>query len=352
MKKIWFLIKNHVLLAVVLVGILVVVGVVATRLIRAATTPLTKKYQTAVVTQQDISQIVSASGSVEAENKATLKFPTSGRLAWVGVQEGDWVKPWQVLASLDKHDLEKTLVRALRDYALERNDFEQEYRVTYQGQTPQTALTDTVKRLLEKNQWDLDKAVADVEIADYAVKMATLTSPIEGLVTEIKNAVPGSNIVYTTTEFTVVNPKVMKFVANADELDIGKIQLGQSVTVFLDAYPDEEFTGTVKQIGFSALTTSGGGTAFPLEIILGSNADYRFKDGMNGDCEITIAQKPAVLVVPYEAVKQKDDYQYVAVIDGRQIQEIKVETGLESDSQIEISHGLQEGQIVITGDES
>jgi len=352
MKKFLELIKLHKIITAILGVILVATGLIAVQKTRAALAPLTTKYETAQVKKQKLIQTVSASGKVEAVSRATVKFQTSGKLAWVGVQEGDWVKQWQVIAQLDKYELQRKLLKELRDYSKERNDFEEEYRVTYLGRTPQSALTDTVKRILEKNQWDLDKAVADVEVAHQALKLAALVSPIEGLVVDIEAPVAGVNITPATAEFLIVNPRQMRFVADVDELDVGKIQIDQSVTIFLDAYPDQEFNGEVQKIAFVSTATRGGGTAFQVEINLDDNSDQRFKDGMNGDCEIIIAQKEITLTVPFKAIKQKKGQKYVQIISGRKIQDILVEIGIESNSRIEILSGVEEGQAVITGEKT
>ncbi|HUS59910.1 MAG TPA: biotin/lipoyl-binding protein [Nevskiaceae bacterium] len=86
---------------------------------KSALLPPEEKYETAKIKKEEIIQTVSASGGVEAENQVTLKFQTSGKLAWVGVKKGDKVKKWQAIASLDKYDLQRKLIKALRDYSKE-----------------------------------------------------------------------------------------------------------------------------------------------------------------------------------------------------------------------------------------
>jgi len=273
-------------------------------------------------------------------------------LIWVGVKEGDQVNKWQAIASLDKRELEMTLKKDLNDYMNERWDFEQEHEdYETSGKTKeQWLVTDAIKRILEKAQFDLNNAVIDIEIADLAIKLAAIVTPIDGIVTNIESPVAGVNITPATARFTIANPGNMKFMANVDESDIGKVTIGQKVLVSLDAYPDEVFEGEVTNIAFAAITTRGGGTAFPVDITLPENTDQRFKVGMNGDVEIVTAEKSEVLIVPPEAVKTKKGETYLQVIEGRTVKEIKVEKGLESDSQVEIISGVSEGQIIITGE--
>jgi len=111
-------------------------------------------YQLAPVERQAIRQTVIASGKVKSQTQVDLKFQTSGLLTWVGVKEGDTVSAYQTLARLDSREVQKNLEKALRDYSNERNDFEESWRVTYDGKKIQDTVTDTVKRILEKNQWE------------------------------------------------------------------------------------------------------------------------------------------------------------------------------------------------------
>jgi HlyD family secretion protein len=310
------------------------------------------KYETAKVKKRDLQKTVSASGEIEAEQQVTLKFQTSGLLNWVGIKEGDRVQKWQAIASLDKRELRKDLKKKLLAYMEERWDFEQtqeDYNIG--GRTIEVVpnLTDAEKRILEKAQFNLDSAVIDVEIKDLADKLATIVSPINGIVTNIESPIAGVNITPATAEFMIANPDQMKFVANVDETDIGQIRLGQKVIVVLDAYSDEEIEGEVIKIAFASTTTSGGGTAFPVEITLPENAEEKFKVGMNGDAEIIVEEKKDVLYLPLGAIKEKDDQPYVEVIEGKKIKTITVVTGLSTDTRTEVISGLEEGQKVITG---
>ncbi len=308
------------------------------------------KFETATVARKDLAQAVSASGKVKAQEQVDLKFQTSGLLTWVGVEEGDRVKKWQAIAKLDTRELQKTLEKYLIDYSGQRNDFEETWRVTYGGKRPEQALTDTVKRILEKNQWDLQKAVLDVELKDLAVRLATLTTPIDGIVTHIDTPYAGINITPATAVFSVANPKAMLFKANIDEADVTKVKEGQEATVALDAFPEEKFTGKISKVNFEAITTKGGGTAFVTEVLLPENTDLRFKIGLNGEMEVATAKRENVLVVPSEAVYAKNGTNYVKVLADDKVSEVAVTTGLETDQEIEILTGLTSGQKVITSE--
>ena len=297
---------------------------------------------TTFVKQESLIQSVSASGKIKSEKEVILRFQTSGRLAWVGVKKGDWVKKWQAIASLDKRQLQKSLEKELIDYMNQRWDFEQQHD-DYQNDV----LTDSIKRILEKAQFDLNRDVLDVEIADLTLKLATIVSPINGIVTEIEAPVAGVNITPATAEFIIADPNEVFFKATIDEVDIAEIREGQKAILVLDSYPDEEVEAAVKQISFQAETSSGGGTVFPVKISLPSNESLRFRLGMNGDAEVVLQEKEAVLTVPASAVLTKKDKCYVFVVKNGKLHQQEVETGLETDREIEIISGLDEGAEIV-----
>lgn len=295
------------------------------------------------VERKNLKKTISASGKVKAENEVELKFQTSGYLTWVGVKEGDSVKAWQAVAQLDTRELERRLLKGLRDYSKERWDFEEDKEVTYKDKI----ITDTVKRILEKNQFDLDKAVADVEIADLALQFSTLITPIDGIVTSLDAPFSGVNITPAGASIVVSDPDSVYFQADVDETDIGSIKNGQKVLISLDAYPDEEISGSIYFIGFTATTTSGGGNAYSIKIKMPENINLKFKLGMNGDAEIILAEKESVLVVPTSVLKKEKGKYYVTTLENDTQVKKYVQTDLETDEEVEIKDGLQEGDKIL-----
>lgn len=341
-------IKNYIrkrLKKLVVVGIiLLILGTTVPKRARRIIEGPEFTYKTAAIEKKNISSVVSASGQIEAQDKATLQFQTGGKLSWVGVKEGDHVKKWQAIAQLDKKDLEERLLKTLRDYSKTRWDFEELHRVTYPN-----PLTDTVRRILDKSQFDLDKSVADVEIANEAMKLATLISPIDGVVTSITTPLPGTNITPASAVFVVMNPDKLKFSANIDETDISKIKIGQKASITLDALIDHQFKTSVNLIGFSSITTKGGGNAYNVEFAVENATGTTLRDGMNGDVDIIIEEREGVLVVPQSALARENGKTIVKIIENKKIKNIEVELGLETDTEAEVTGDISEGQKIIIG---
>jgi RND family efflux transporter MFP subunit len=302
----------------------------------------TVKVETVRVKQADISQTISASGEITADTQVDLKFQTSGQLTWVGVKEGDQVKKWQAVASLDKRELQKRLTKELNLYLRERTEFD-DTQDTYKD----TALSDAIKRIKERAQIDLDQTVLDVEIRDITLKFATLLSPIDGIVVSIDTPVAGVNITPATAVFTIADPNTLIFEAEVDETDIRFIKESQKVRLILDAFPDEELAGQVTQLSFASRTSRGGGTVFPVKISLPKKESPAYRLGMNGDADFVVQSSKDALVIPIEALLPDNQ---VWVKRDETFEKIAIETKIESDTEVEVVNNLSEGdEIVILG---
>jgi len=305
--------------------------------------PKKPKYQTAKAEKKDLSLIVSASGEITSDEETTIKFKTAGHLVWVGAKKGDKVKKWHAVAQLDKEKLQKELEQELYDYMNDRWDLDEVMDVTYKDQV----LTEIIRIAQEKEQFDLDRTVLDVEIANIALKYSTLTSPIDGIITATDFPYAGINVALTD-KMVISNPEKLVFSANVDEADIGKIRQGMKTKLLLDAYFEEEISTLVQEIEFTSTITSGGGTAFSVKFSLPSNTENeKFKLGMNGDVDIFVEEKSGLLVVPFEAIQEKNGDQYVVLITEKGFEKKSVETGFSDDVYTEIKTGLEKGDVVV-----
>ncbi|MCX6816519.1 MAG: efflux RND transporter periplasmic adaptor subunit [Candidatus Beckwithbacteria bacterium] len=294
---------------------------------------------------QDIRQTVTASGKVKSATEVNLQFQTAGQLAWVGVKEGDYVNKWQALASLDQKQLKKTLQKYLLDFSKERNDFDEALKVTYRD----TALTDTISRILQKNQYDLDKAVLDVELQDITLKYATLITPISGIVTHIDTPVSGVNIIPAAAVFTVADPQNLVFEAQIDEMDISLVKVQQAAEITLDAYPDKPIPVTVDSIDFNSQADSSGSTVFIAKFKLVNSIDQSLLLGMNGEVSILVNAKNNVLSVPTAAINETNGQTQVQIVVNHRLKSLTVITGTSNGDLTEITSGLNPEQIVVIG---
>ncbi len=302
--------------------------------------------KTYVVSKKNLKETLTLSGLVDADEKVVLRFQTGGRLAWVGIKVGDMVKAYQALASLDARDVQKTLEKTLRDYSKTRNDFEETWRVTYTGKLPKDALNDTMKRILEKNQWDLERAVLDVELKALAVEYATLTTPIAGIVTRIATPFAGVNITPSQGEFDVVNPASVYLSVLADQTEAAKLKEGMTADITFDAFPDILYQGTVSGISFTPKTGQSS-TVYEVKVALPhSNLNNIFRLDMTADASFTLSEKPETLAIPSSFVVIQNDKTFVKKAVRGTVETVPVILGNEFRDDREVMSSLSEGDVV------
>ena len=295
---------------------------------------------TAKVARMDFVKAISSSGKTADDTSVDLKFQTSGKLAWVGVKEGDAVRKGQVIASLDQREVQKTLQKDLNTYMTQRWTFDQTHQDN-QGQI----VTDAMKRILDKSQFALDNTVLDVELQNLAIEFSNLTSPIDGIVTHIDTPVAGVNITPAAAVFTVADPKSLVFTANVDETDVGSLSLGQPATITLDAFPEATFSGKVSYISYSSELSSGGATVFPVKVLFDAPANLRI--GLNGDISIIVDRQTDVLTIPTSAIREDTSATYVYRKTKTGYQKTAVTLGARNDTDAVVTSGLSNGDSVV-----
>lgn len=167
----------------------------------------------------------------------------------------------------------------------------------------------------------------------------------------ISTALPGRAVQSGGSIVTVSSSNTLAVTAAISELEIAKVKAGQRVRFTPAAYPDEEFYGTVAVIASSARSQYNGAV---LETVVDvtitpDRHDERLKSGLTADVEIMLSEPRAVLVLPYSAVGQDDDGEYVYVYENSRAVRRSVSTGAEFIDGTEITAGIT-AEDVIFGD--
>lgn len=172
----------------------------------------------------------------------------------------------------------------------------------------------------------------------------TIYSPMKGTVLQI-NVSEEEVVDRTTALMTVADLDNMEVIIAVDELDINKIKLGQTATITSDVYPNEKFTGKVAKISMEG-TNQSGVTTYDVTIKLDDRKSLM--SGMNVDVEILSDSRENVLVVPIDAVHKLSGEYMVTVKDSSgNKSDVKVELGLATKDKVEITSGLNEGDIIV-----
>lgn len=292
--------------------------------------------------KEDIVSSITISGRIDAKEKAQMRFVAGGKVVYLGAKQGDLVKKWQSLATIDRSTLQKQMDQNLNLYMKERYDFE-----NTRDDIKDRSLDTEETRAVAKQQYDLDNQVLNVEIQNIAIANTTLYAPFEGILTVVPTNVTGVQLL-ASDYFEVVNPKTLIFRAAIDEIDMHRISKGQSGQIILDAYDGEEIATYISYISYTS-SESSSGTVFLVEFPIDSQDMEKYRIGMNGDALIKLAEKQNVLTIPLDAISERDGKVFVEVKadnkEGKESREIKI--GLESEEEVEVLEGLSENDQVL-----
>jgi len=342
-QKVFSFLKKRWYLALI---VIIVIGVYFNQ--KSTAQAKKEKNTTYTIKRQDLKETLSLSGQIDADEHVILRFPISGKLVWLGAKEGDKVKKYQGLASLDLREVQKKMQKTLNDFSKERRDFDQSQDNNERvGDQPTREAGDAMKRLLEKAQYDLNNSVLDVELQDLAKEYSYLYTPIEGILVRSDVKYPGVNITPSGAEFEVINPQTIYFSATADQTDVIKLKENMKGDIIFDSYPDDTYKGDISQIGYTPKTGETG-TVYEVKIKMGDQgSEYKYKMGMTGDIEFVIGGKSNVVAVPSLYVKSEGEKKYVWKVANGKNEKTFIKIGLEADSSYEVLSGLREGDIVV-----
>lgn len=224
-----------------------------------------------------------------------------------------------------------------------------------QGEVLCTLSSDSLRAQLKSAQLAIDSAKLGVNSAENSISDYSIRSPISGTVIE-KNFKAGDTVqgMNSGTLAVVYDLSYLKLEMNVDELDISKVQVGQSVQITADALSGQTFTGTVNKVSINGTTTNGV-TTYPVTIII---EDYgSLLPGMNVSAKILGETAKNVLCIPLDAVSRGDvvlvpkagamNADNTGVVDPSKLEEKEIALGRNDENYIEVTSGLAEGDTVL-----
>ena len=332
--------------------------------------PITIIYETAKVERATISNSVTATGTIEPVNKVEVGTQVSGIISKIYVDYNSIVKKGQVIAELDKINLESELASAKANLASSKSELD--YQET--NYKRMKALHD--RGFISDDDFDIadlsyKKAkeaylvqVQTVQKAQTNLGYATITSPIDGVVLS-KDVEEGQTVAAsfsTPTLFTIARDLTdMQVVANVDEADIGNVRDGQRVTFTVDAFPDDTFEGRVKQVRQQGEEESN---VVTYEVVISApNNDLKLKPQLTANVNIYTEEIENVVSVPAKALRFSPSKEMMN--DGEKIKDCNatnklwiketnilkaypVKTGITNGIRTQILEGVKEGTAVIT----
>ncbi|NBB79025.1 MAG: efflux RND transporter periplasmic adaptor subunit [Verrucomicrobia bacterium] len=304
---------------------------------------------------RDLRTVVPASGEVLPLLSSIVKSEISGRIIKIPVIEGETVERDQVLLELDRTSLETRLREAERNLEAEKLRLEK-------SQRNHTRLKELYEREFVGEQEYLD-AQTDLRLAELNLEIAqtrledaaedlsktTIRAPHDGVITRMDvvegQVISGATSVSNGTDLlTIAQLNELYMEASINEVDVEKLELGQSAFIRFDAIPDFEVEGEISVIAPSA-RRDGDVRVFPVEVIF-EVADNRVRPGISATVEIPIASVEDAISVLLSAVFNHEGESIVYVQNPNGWERRKVTVGINDLQHVEILSGLEAGETV------
>ena len=354
----------------IITGAIVLVAGVATWMLIGKSPQKKVTFENTIVTRGNISNSVTATGTVEPVTQVEVGTQVSGIVNKLYVDYNSVVKKGQVIAELDKTNLLNDL--ASKRAALASAKTEYEYQTSNYNRSKtlhEKALIsdtdyETALYSFQKARNSYDIAKNDVAKSETNLSYATIYSPIDGVVLSrsVEEGQTVASSFSTPTLFIIANDLTdMQVVANVDEADIGGVRDSLRVTFTVDTYPNDTFEGFVTQVRQEATTTSN---VVTYEVVISApNPDLKLKPGLTANITIFTQEKDNVLCVPSKALRFAPDKQLIGstdkvsdtqgakhklwTYDGSTFVAHPVEVGISNGMTTEIISGIPEGMKVV-----
>ena len=335
-------------------------------------------YETAVVTRGEISESITATGTIEPVTEVEVGTQVSGIIDKIYADYNSVVTKGQLIAEMDRVTLQSELASQRAAYNGAKAEYEYQKKLYERNKTLNEkqliAATDYEQSVYnyEKAKSNYESSQASLAKAERNLSYATITSPIDGVV--INRAVEEGQTVAsgfeTPTLFTIAADLTqMQVVADVDEADIGGVEEGQRVSFTVDAYPNDTFEGTVTQIrlGEDSSTSSGSSTSSTVvtyEVVISApNPDLKLKPRLTANVTIYTLDRKDVLSVPARALRFTPERPLIGENDivkdcesphklwtreGNTFTAHPVTVGISNGINTEIISGISEGATIVT----
>jgi RND family efflux transporter MFP subunit len=274
-------------------------------------------------------------GDVLPYSQAGIFSKVGGTLEQMFVDMGTPVHQGQLLALIDTTELYQQAQQAAATCQNTKSIF------------------DRARELFDRklaSQQDRDNAAAAAEIAAANFKLAStrlayarITAPFSGTITR-RFLDPGALVAAgTSTLFTLMDQERVKVIINVLEKDIPLVAPGKTATVTVDAYPGREFNGEITRL---SQAVDIGTRTMAVEVDV-PNADRTLKPGMFAKVLFVVERHEEALTLPLTAILKDDQGAFVFTASSAVAQKVRLKTGIEQDSTVEIVSGLADTSITV-----
>jgi HlyD family secretion protein len=286
----------------------------------------TTYYKKQNVTEKKLELTIEASGIIEAISSVEIKSKASGEVLFLGAAVGDFVEKGSILGQIDQRTPKNILDQSKSDLEASKvrlenaeSQFDRGKELHLQGSISDKDYEDIQENLAQANS-SLVRTQVTFENAKIALDDTVVRSPVQGtiisrtvevgqVISSPTSAVGGGTILMTMADLSKVRVRAL-----VDEIDVGKVLIGQEVSIKVAAYRDKEFFGTVSKIEPLAKIEQNV-TTFPVLIDI-DNDENLLLLGMNTDVVIEVLNKNVSLSTPTMSLRtRKDIYSAALILD-------------------------------------
>ncbi|MBU2928914.1 efflux RND transporter periplasmic adaptor subunit [Winogradskyella psychrotolerans] len=267
----------------------------------------------------DVTTMVTATGTIEPINQVDVGTQVSGVVEKIYVDYNSEVKEGQLIAELDKTNLQAALTQAQASYdnaVSQRNYTKTIYdrqKTLFENQVISKSDFDDAEYSYQTAKGTVTQRLSDLQSARTNLGYANIYSPIDGVVLsrDIDEGQTVAASYSTPTLFTIAQDlKEMQVEADVDEADIGQVKEGQRVEFTVDAYIGETFNGVITQVRLDPTVTSNVVTY--TVVVKAENEDLKLKPGLTATISIFTLELNDVLTAEAKAINFKPETETLA----------------------------------------
>ena len=276
-------------------------------------------------------------GMTEADKDVIIASKSAGEIVHTNFKLGDYVSKGSVLAKVD--DTYKRL--AFENAQLNYNKFKDDHE-RFQVLRKADAVSENQLRDIKLG---LENAAIQLESAKKQWDDTKIIAPFSGVITS-KNTETGSYVNVGTPIAGIADVSHLKVLLAVSESNVYQLRKGQEVNISSDVYPDVTYKGSITSIS----PQGSGAHTFPVEILIANSDKNPLKAGTYVNAYMEIGQKGETLMIPRDAIVSSVKDPSVYVVKGETVELVKINTGNDYNSYLEVISGISEGdEVVVNG---
>ena len=274
-------------------------------------------------------------GMAEPLKDVVVASKSAGEIVQINFKLGDLVNKGAVLAKVDDAYRRLALENAQLNYKKYKEDYER-YQVLREGD----AVSETQLRDMKIAY---ENAGIQLENAKKQLEDTKIIAPFGGVITS-KNTELGAYVNAGTSIAGIADISHLKVLLNVSESNVYQLHKGQEVNISANVYPGITYKGNITSIS----PQGSGAHTFPVEVTIANNSRNPLKAGTYVNAQVDMGKSAKTLMIPRDAIVSSVKDPSVYLVKGETVELVKINTGNDYNSYLEVTSGIREGDQVVT----